>query len=53
MFTQDYTTTVNMRVTSLANAYNCMPDLLEPRLEIGVQLTTKWEQTTPTNIILN
>ena len=53
VFTQDYTTTVNMRVTSLANAYNCMPDLLEPRLEIGVQLTTKWEQTTPTNIILN
>ena len=53
VFTQDYTTTVNMTVTSLANAYTCMPDLLEPRLEIGVELTTKWEQTTPTTVILN
>ena len=28
VFTQDYTTTMSMSVTSLAKAYTCMPDLL-------------------------
>ena len=40
VFTQDYTTTMLMSVTSLAKAYTCMPDLLAPRLEIGVQVVT-------------
>lgn len=53
VFTQDYTTTVNMKVESLAKAYNVMPNLLSPRLEIGVTLTTKWEQAIPTTVILN
>ena len=30
VFTQDYITTMSMRVTSLAKAYTCMPDLLAP-----------------------
>ncbi len=52
VFTQDYTTKVSMRVTSLANAYSCMPDLLAPRLEIGVEVTTDWIQSTTTTVIL-
>ncbi|MBQ2210525.1 MAG: hypothetical protein II404_11265 [Prevotella sp.] len=52
VFTQDYTTTMTMNVTSLANAYSCMPDLLSPRLEIGVQVTTTWIQPTTTTVIL-
>ena len=52
VFTQDYTTKVSMKVTSLANAYSCMPDLLAPRLEIGVEVTTDWIQSTPTTVIL-
>ena len=52
VFTQDYTTTMSMRVTSLAKAYTCMPDLLAPRLEIGVQVVTKWIQATTTNVEL-
>jgi hypothetical protein len=52
VFTQDYTTKVTMKVTSLANAYSCMPDLLAPRLEIGVEVTTDWIQSTPTTVIL-
>ncbi len=52
VFTQDYTTTMSMRVISLANAYTSMPDLLAPRLEVGVQVVTKWIQATTTNVEL-
>ena len=52
VFTQDYITTMSMNVTSLAKAYTCMPDLLAPRLEIGVQVVTKWIQATTTNVEL-
>ena len=52
VFTQDYTTTMSMSVTSLAKAYTCMPDLLAPRLEVGVQVVTKWIQATTTNVEL-
>ena len=52
VFTQDYTTRMSMKVTSLAKAYTCMPDLLAPRLEIGVQVVTKWIQATTTNVEL-
>lgn len=52
VFTQDYTTTMSMSVSSLANAYTSMPDLLAPRLEVGVQVVTKWIQATTTNVEL-
>lgn len=52
VFTQDYITTMSMSVTSLAKAYTCMPDLLAPRLEIGVQVVTKWIQATTTTVEL-
>ena len=51
VFTQDYTTTLNMKVTGLAKAYNVVPNLLSPRLELGVELVTKWVSTTPEEII--
>ena len=52
VFTQDYTTTMSMSIASLANAYISMPDLLAPRLEVGVQVVTKWIQATTTNVEL-
>lgn len=54
VFTQDYTTEVTMQfnANSLKNAYNVMPDLLSPRLEVGVQLD-KWTQTYPTTVTLD
>ena len=52
VFTQDYTTIVTTKVNSLANAYSCLPDLLQPRLEIGIQVQTKWIQSTPTTVKL-
>lgn len=52
VFTQDHTTSVTMKVNSLANAYSCMPDLLEARLEIGVQIVDQWIQSTTTTVKL-
>lgn len=52
VFTQDYTTKMTMTVNSLKNAYSCMPDLLAPRLEVGVEVITDWIQSTTTTVIL-
>jgi len=53
VFTQDHTTQVTFEVTSLVNAYTCMPDLLSPRLELGVQVQTKWVQSSTTTVVLD
>lgn len=50
--TQDFTTTVRASVNSLSKAYNVLPDILSPRLEIGIQLTTSWTMATPTDVEL-
>ena len=52
VFTQDHITTVNVTVTSLAKAYNVLPNLMSPRLEMGLELTPKWVQATTTDVIL-
>jgi hypothetical protein len=49
VFTQDYTTILNAKVISLKNAYCLLPDLLTAKLEVGVELTPDWKQSTPTN----
>ena len=51
--TKDYTTTVGITFVSLAKAYNTVPDLLSPQLEVGVQLTPQWTLVTPTIVPLN
>ena len=51
VLTQDYTTTLNMNVTGLEKAYNVVPNLLSPRLEIGIELVPKWVATTPEEIL--
>ena len=51
VFTQDYTTTLNMKVTGLEKAYNVVPNLLSPRLEMGVELVSKWVGTTPEEVL--
>jgi len=51
VLTQDYTTTLNMKVTGLEKAYNVVPNLLSPRLEIGIELVPKWVATTPEEIL--
>jgi hypothetical protein len=51
VFTQDYITTLNMKVTGLSKAYNVVPNLLSPRLELGVEMKVNWESTTPDEIL--
>ena len=52
VFTQDRTTTLALQVPSLAFAYNVLPNLLDSKLEIGVQVKLPWQQATPVNVIL-
>ncbi|MBR2136070.1 MAG: hypothetical protein IJ855_07620 [Bacteroidales bacterium] len=52
VFQQDYITTATFRVNSLAKAYNCIPDLQEPQLELAVQIDVDWILATPTNVPL-
>ncbi len=52
VFTKDYITTVTANVTSLSKAYNVLPNLMSPRLEMGLELTPKWIHATTTDVIL-
>ena len=51
VFTQDYTTTFDIQVENFKHAYNVMPDLLAPRMEIGVKVAN-WETIRPTTVEL-
>ena len=42
-FVQDYVTRVTFTVESLKNAYNVVPDLRNPHLEIGLSVDLTWE----------
>lgn len=52
VFTQDFTTSLSMKVESLEKAYNVLPDVLAPSLEVGIQVTKKWVQSTTTTVAL-
>ena len=51
VFTQDYTTTFDVQVESFMKAYNVMPDLLAPRMEIGIKVEN-WQTVRPTTVEL-
>jgi len=42
VFKQDYTTTANLTIASLANAYSTVPDLRTPQLELGMSVDLNW-----------
>jgi hypothetical protein len=52
VFTKSYTTQGTVRISSLKQAYTYLPDLLDPRLEIGIKLVPNWMLSTPTNVPL-
>lgn len=52
VFTQDYTTTIKMTVSSLEKAYNVLPSILAKNLEIGVKTTPVWTAATPGSVIM-
>ena len=42
-FKQDYTTTANLTINSLANAHSTLPDLGVPQLNLGVSIDLTWQ----------
>ena len=50
-FQQDHVTTLKLNVASLANAYNTIPNLRAPLLELGLTVE-KWIMATPANVKL-
>ncbi len=43
VFKQDYTTTANLTLTNLKTAYNTIPDLRTPKLELGFSVDLTWQ----------
>lgn len=52
VISSDYKTKVNVKVISLSSAYNTVPDLRDPQLEIGVEAEMDWLQVEPGGIKL-
>lgn len=42
VFAQAYNTKANVTISSLAHAYNCIPDLKNPKLELGLSVNLEW-----------
>lgn len=43
VFKQDCITKANVTINSLKNAYNCIPDLRSPKLELGLSVDLNWQ----------
>lgn len=43
VFMSDYQTTANVTITSLANAYNCIPDIRTTSMQLGLSVDLKWK----------
>lgn len=44
VFEQDYKTIATFTISSLANAYNCIPDLRASQLSLGLAVDLEWKQ---------
>lgn len=44
VFAQAYNTKANVTISSLAHAYNCIPDLKNPKLELGLSVKLEWTE---------
>lgn len=44
VFFQDHNTIATVTINSLKNAYNCVPDLRAPKLELGLSVDLEWEE---------
>ena len=43
VFMSDYQTTANVKITSLANAYNCIPDIRTTSMQLGLSVDLEWK----------
>lgn len=53
VFSSDLKTSVSVKVDGVRSAYNTVPDLHSPQLEVGVVAEMKWNQLTPQGIVLD
>lgn len=53
VFIQDYITTANVTINSLAHAYNCIPDLSTPQLELGLSVDLDWEEGLEYDVVID
>ena len=44
VFAKAYNTKANVTISSLAHAYNCIPDLKNPKLELGLSVNLEWSE---------
>ena len=44
VFAKAYNTKANVTIISLAHAYNCIPDLKNPELELGLSVNLEWRE---------
>ena len=44
VFVKDHTTMANLTITSLKNAYNCIPDLRSSNISVGLAVDLKWQE---------
>lgn len=52
VFQQDHVTSATLTVSSLANARNVIPNLEVPQMDLGVQVTINWKQSTTAHVPL-
>lgn len=53
VFKQDYTTTATLTINSLKSAYNEIPDLRTPQLELGMSVDLTWTAGNTYDITIN
>lgn len=52
VFEQDHYTTATVTINSLKNAYNCIPDLRSPKLELGVSVDLTWQEGLSDDVVI-
>lgn len=50
VFEQDYTTVATFTISSLKNAYNCIPDLRGTQLSLGLAVDLEWKEGAIINV---
>lgn len=53
VFKQDFYTTAKVSISSLAHAYNTIPDLREPKLELGLSVNLEWRKGLESNVTID
>lgn len=52
VFEKDHITKANVTISSLKNAYNCIPDLRSPKLELGLSVDLEWQEGISYDVVI-